>query len=210
MEAVTKNGDAQALANHIRSIPGFAFATFDVPYRHMGATLVDAVLQAGVNYATLVVPRVQRLLRDYPDAVTTSEFARLLREVDPHVLLRWKGPRRIAVLHSLTGLLVAEGVESEADMLAFLDRPGSKSVVMGIKGVKSKTFAYLRFLAGAGDAVAVDRHMRRLLQDAGIEAPSFDEAQQVYGEAALLLGVTPATLEYSVFLHGSSGARRRR
>jgi hypothetical protein len=37
-----------------------------LPYGHMGATLTDAVLQSGISYETVVLPRVERILRDYP------------------------------------------------------------------------------------------------------------------------------------------------
>lgn len=202
--------DARRLADHIESLPGFAFVTFDVPYNHMGATLVDGVLQAGVRYATVVVPRVQRLRRDHPSATTTSAFSQLLCDADPHEILRWKGERKIMTLRTLTDLLLGHDVETEEDLLAFLNRPGSQAEVMAIKGLKDKSCAYLRFLAGAEDAVAVDRHMRRTLRDADVRASTFDEARRLYVAAAALLGVTPATLEYSVFLYGSSRRRHGR
>ena len=49
-------------------------------YCHMGATITDTILQAGVKYATVVVPRVKNILEKYPEAKTTSDFYRLLLE----------------------------------------------------------------------------------------------------------------------------------
>lgn len=203
------SSDARTLANHIRSIPRFNMVTYEVPYEHMGATLVDGVFQAGVNYVNVVLPRVDRMRRDFPEARTTSGFWSLLSRSDLHALLRWKGERSITTLLTLTELLLDHDVETEEEFLAFLDDPGSRGLVTGVRGIgPKKTFQYLRFLAGAKDAVAVDRHMWRTLEDAGIKASTFDEAHRIYREAALLLGVSAATLEYSVFLYGASGGRK--
>lgn len=199
---------AAALAQYVRSLPGFEFTTFDVPYHHMGALLTDAVLQAfGVRYFAQVVPRVDRVRQTYPHLRTTSEFAALLSVSDPHVVLDWGGATAVTRLLALTDLLVSEGVETEAELLDFLDRPGSRAKVTAISGVASKTYSYVRFLCGAEDAVAVDRHLWRHLADAGISADDFDDAVRIYRDAAAILGVSPATLEFSLF---SRSAKRRR
>src|SRR5689334_4542304 len=36
------------------------------PHGHLGATLADAVLQAGLTYRTVVLPRVQQLKANWP------------------------------------------------------------------------------------------------------------------------------------------------
>lgn len=194
---------ARVLANHIESLHDFAFVTLDAPYHHMGATLVDGVFQAGVRYETVVVPRVERVRREHPEAVTTSAFAALLSGTEPHELLDWTGDRQITTLLTLTHLLIDHGVENESELLAWLDRPGSEARVTAIKGIKDKTFQYLRLLAGAEDAVAVDRWMWRVLDDAGVSASDFDEAHELIGAAAMLLDVTPSTLEHSLWSYMS-------
>ena len=45
----------------------------------MGATITDAVLQAGLRYETVVWPRVQHVMT-IPEAATTSGFLAVLRE----------------------------------------------------------------------------------------------------------------------------------
>lgn len=207
-EAMSRSDRAAVLAQYVRSLPGFEFTTFDVPYHHMGALLTDAVLQAcGVRYFAQVVPRVDRVRQTYPHLRTTSEFAALLSVSDPHVVLDWGGATAVTRLLALTDLLVSEGVETEAELLDFLDRPGSRAKVTAISGVASKTYSYVRFLCGAEDAVAVDRHLWRHLAEAGIRADDFDDAVQIYRDAAAILGVSPATLEFSLF---SRSAKRRR
>ena len=72
--------DAQALADHIRSLEGFTFVRPAPPHGHMGATMVDSILQRGMNYDAVVLPRVHRLRDEHPEAATTSGFAELMRQ----------------------------------------------------------------------------------------------------------------------------------
>jgi hypothetical protein len=209
-EAASVAARARRLAEYVRSLPGLELTTFDVPYHHMGALLTDAILQGfHVRYFTQVVPCVERVRREYPGARTTSAFAALLSASDPHVVLDWRGPTAVTRMRALTALLVEEGVETEDDLLAYLDRPGGKERVTAVKGIADKTFQYLRFLAGASDAVAVDLHLRRHLAAAGVATNGFDDAVCVYRRAAAILGVTAATLEFSLFRHSAAGGRRR-
>jgi len=50
-----------------------------LPYNRRGATITDAVLQAGLRYETVVWPRVQHDMT-IPEAATTSGFLGVLRE----------------------------------------------------------------------------------------------------------------------------------
>ena len=210
LDTDTGDGRARVLASYIKAMPGLKFVRFNVPYDHMGATLVDGVLQAGVRYETVVVPRVERIKTEHPEAVTTSHFAELLGATDPHELLQWKREASIETLQDLMHLVHGLGLEDEGDLLAWLDQPGSKARVTAIKGIGEKTFQYLRFLAGADDAVAIDRWLWRVLEDAKVSVSGFDDALTVFRDASAVLRLPPATLEYSVWRHMSRQSRRRR
>ena len=41
-------------------------------YGHIGAVLADSVLQAGLNYANVVKPRIASILRTFPHATTVN------------------------------------------------------------------------------------------------------------------------------------------
>ena len=47
----------------------------------MGATITDAMLQAGVKWKTVVKPRRDNIIK-YPEARTTTGFHNLLLKVD--------------------------------------------------------------------------------------------------------------------------------
>jgi hypothetical protein len=65
--------NARQVLGHIESIP-LVLQDFDEPYGHMGATLTDAILQQGIDYTTVVEPRVNNILTTYPEAKATTQF----------------------------------------------------------------------------------------------------------------------------------------
>ena len=92
------------LAEYIRAKRDFEIMkSIDGSYGHMGATLTDAVLQAGVRYETVVRPRVLQLLNDHLQEKTTGAFADLLASAGGGKLLKWNGEQKLATLAELTG-----------------------------------------------------------------------------------------------------------
>ena len=206
-QAPSRNSRAHLLASYVSTLP-LTFTDFE-PYLHMGGLLVDVTLQRGVSYSGVVQPRVRRIMREHPDP-TTSAFAALLAISDPYLLLEFGNRAVISTLLTLTQLLVDEGVVDPPAFLEYLDRPEARERVLAIRGIGEKTYEYARFLCGAEDAVAVDRHLHRILADAGVRVSSFTDAVLVYRQAANLLGVTPAALEWAAFRWASAAARTRR
>ena len=85
---------AQQLARYIASLPDFEIIEDPaVASDHMGAVLVEAALQGGIRYETVVRPRVEALLAAYPGAKTTSEFQRILMIEGSAELLKWRPDR---------------------------------------------------------------------------------------------------------------------
>lgn len=196
--------NAESLVRYIRAHPTFTIVTsMDGAYAHMGATLTDAVLQAGVTYATVVRPRVHALRASHPEACTTSAFLALLEgENGPETHLRWRGGRKIATLLELTRLLVAEGVETEDQFRAWVAVPGNLDRLRRIKGIKDKTANYIEILLGK-QSVAVDRHLFRFLAEAGLPTSNYDEAHVLIRDAAVLLGVDVSLLDHSIWRYMS-------
>jgi len=118
---VTIESEALKLVDYLRDLPDFQLLAYkDGGYGHMGATITDAILQAGTTYATVVRPRVGHVMRAYPGARTTSAFLKLVGREGVKTVLQWQDdekPRRVV---ALTRFLLAEGVETEADLAAWL------------------------------------------------------------------------------------------
>jgi hypothetical protein len=190
------------LVEHIRSLPSFRIVDeIGSPYGHMGATLADAALQAGVRYETVVRARVQRLLREHPHANTTSAFSALLRERGAKEVLTWNG-RKLETLDQLIAFLLHEQIETEPQLAAWINQPGNLDRLRGIKGIKDKTANYIKILVG-GQSVAVDRHLFRFLAEAGAPTSDYSVAHATIGKAAERLGVEPAVLDHSIWRYMS-------
>ena len=87
---------ADTLVRYIRSLSDFQLLNeLDGQYDHMGATISDAMLQAGLKYETVVKPRVWRVREQYPEANTTSGFTHCLATVRPAVMLNWTGVEKL-------------------------------------------------------------------------------------------------------------------
>jgi hypothetical protein len=86
---------AEKLARYVRSLPDFQiYETIDGNYKHIGATVADAVLQANNWYKTHVKPRVNRILAQYPEACTTTSLLSLLTSMSIKDFLNWRGEDR--------------------------------------------------------------------------------------------------------------------
>src|SRR5690606_28907006 len=49
-------------------------------YQNMGATIIDSILQAGVNYKSVVKPRVEKFRDEYPHCKTTKDFLEIISQ----------------------------------------------------------------------------------------------------------------------------------
>ena len=200
---VVSDEQVDRLVNYIKGLSDFEFVnSIDGQYNHMGATLTDAVLQAGVNYTTVVKPRVQHILQHYPEARTTSGFLALLNRETPEKLLNWQPGRKPNTLRQLTELLATKGLEGEADIRLWLQAETNRAILRELHGIGSKTIDYLQILVG-DQGVAVDRHIYNFLANAGITNVNYEQAHHFVSEAARLLDVPLATLDHSIWRYMS-------
>lgn len=210
---MTKNrnlyGKAQQLHNYILSLPDFPEVTEAVgSYNHMGATLTDAVLQAGVNYQRTVLPRVKQVLKDFPEVRTTRGFQALVEEQGADKILNWKEGAKPQRLRDLLQLLIKEQVETEPELLRWLQQEGHPAQLQAIKGVKTKTSNYLLILCGDPDAVAVDVNLRTYFQWAEISVQGDEELSAIVVATAQLRGVSPAALDHAIWRYVASKPKR--
>ena len=69
------DNSVQKVIDLLERIPhNYAEITQRTPYYNMAATLTDSVLQAGMNYKSVVYPRVYNILSKYSDYRTTCDF----------------------------------------------------------------------------------------------------------------------------------------
>ncbi|MBC8431848.1 MAG: hypothetical protein H8D96_07995 [Desulfobacterales bacterium] len=198
-----RKAQAISLVDYLQSLDDFVMIDyFDGNYGHMGATISDAILQAGTTYETVVRPRIKRIREVYSEAVTTSEFWRLLQEKGSKAVLSWKDdekPRRVV---GFTKFLLEEGIETEGALSEWIESDSNRARLLKVRGIGPKTADYIKILVGSQTA-AVDRHVFRLLSEAGLETSNYEEAKEILNLAADIFGVERALFDHSIWQYMS-------
>src|ERR1039458_8868678 len=132
------------LAQYVRSLTDFVYHKVDPPYGHIGATIADSVLQANNKYDTHVAPRIQRILKQWPNAKTVTVLLDLLRTVSTATFLNWKGEDRAKRFTSILHLLKSEQIDGEADLQTWLTKDTNLPKLLAINGIGPKTVDYLK------------------------------------------------------------------
>ena len=176
-------------------------------HRHMGAIITDAVLQSGLNFETVVKPRVQKILNNHPEAATTSGFLKTIEKTGLNALLDWRDPEKPRRVIEVTKLFAREGVETPEQLKVWLGKGENVAKLDAVKGVGSKTLDYFRFLSGI-PTVAVDRHLLNFLKKASVSVSGYDEAKNVINSAADILGRNRCCLDQSIWTYMSKSSGR--
>jgi endonuclease III-like uncharacterized protein len=104
-----------------------------------------------------------------------------------HFLL-WDHHVKIARFLLLMDFLDSQELTSTSCLREWLVREGSRQHLMELNGVGPKTFDYMCCLVGI-DCIAVDRHVRTFVAEAGININEYDLVKSVVSNAADLLGL---------------------
>lgn len=191
---------ARRLVEYIRSLPDFVYFKVGQSYGHMGATVADSILQANNKYDTHVTPRIQRILAKWPRETTVTAVLNLLRLIPAVEYLNWKGKDRADRFCEVLGLLKKEGVESEPDFRAWLEKKTNLWKLHTINGIGPKTVDYFKIMVGL-QAVAIDRRLLRFLSMAGIpiNRSDYNSARDIVNRAADLASVPRSDFDHSIW-----------
>ena len=196
--------NSKKLVDFINSLEGFKFdSEAGGNYQHIGATLIDGVLQAGLNYKTVVKPRVDIVLSTYPDHKTTSMFLNLCIEEGIKKIISWKDDRKPDLIMTLLLLLQKEGVETCREFTFWLNDGQNRDKLRSIKGIGPKTIDYFKILLGQ-ESVAVDVHLKKFILLANIELSGYEEIKTLITKSANILGVKVFVLDYSIWKYMSN------
>lgn len=181
----------------------FVPVTQRTPYNHMGATIVDSILQAGLNYKTVVYPRVRKLILSYPDYKTTCDFLILIQTIPLTNLINWTNEVKINRIKELSWFLYNNSIETEANLAIWLEDYKNKQRLKQINGIGNKTIDYLTMLSGK-PAIAIDRHLFKYLEYAGVVVKSYEEANKIYSYVANQLDMTFYELDKKIWTYMSN------
>jgi len=191
--------NAARLSEHLAGLTDFVVVKeMDGNYGHMGATIADAILQAGLNYETVVRPRISRIRAEYPDARTTSAFSTLLDTAGVKEVLNWRDDVKPNRVRGLTAFLLAEKIETETELALWLTNDENRRRLRTVSGIGPKTLDYIGILVGE-QTTAVDRHILGILEQASISCDSYDAARDTVNAAADLMRVQRALLDHSIW-----------
>ena len=198
------NEDLECLVAHARSLwekGEFPIVEeIDGCYNHMAATAADAILQANLRYETHVAPRVEAIPKKYPEAKTTSAALQVLESVPATEFLNWRGQDRADRFVALLKLFQANRIETEDDLKrCFLeDSKAIENQLLAQSGIGLKTVSYLKILVGLQTS-AVDRHLLRFLEEAGLHCSDEKAAQSLINAAADRLKIPQALFDHSIW-----------
>lgn len=158
-------------------------------YDHAGAVLADAVLQAGLSYRSVVMPRVNRILEDFPDADRISALICLVKKGGTTRLLNWQHPTKAERFEDLVVFLHSERLDTTDDIRIALQSDAFCAHLQSLNGVGPKTIDYLACLVGV-ESIAVDRHIRTFAARAGVDQNDYDFLKNAFCFAADLLSIS--------------------
>lgn len=176
-------------------------ATFD----HLGAALADAILQAGVNYRTVVQVRVERILSQFPETATLSGLTPFIENEGAYDFLLWSHHVKVRRFVSLAQLAKVQGIETTFDLKRWLCRGEAREHMLALNGIGPKTYDYLSCIVGI-DCIAVDRHTKVFANEAGVALSSYDDFKSVFTYAADLLNI--ARRDFDAWIWRTVSARK--
>jgi hypothetical protein len=181
---------ARQIANYAQSLGLTDMAGGDRhTSNHLGAVLADCVLQAGLNYRTVVRVRIERILDLFPETATLAGTTELIKRGAVSDFLMWKHPEKIERFIRLVGVLESHQIENTHKLQLWLQGHDCRDRLLKVTGIGPKTVDYLCCLVGI-DCIAVDRHVKVFAKDAGVEVRDYDRLKRVVSYAADLLGVS--------------------
>lgn len=178
-------------------------------YTHIGALFTDLILQAGLNYKTVVQPRVQRVLLNYPNASTVSRFYDVINNEGIETVIKWRHPDKIRRMHDLLDFSKSKRVETCSDLTIYLSETSNREDFLRIKGIGNKTLDYTLKLLNF-DTIAVDRHIYTFIELAGLPVIDYLTTKKIVEFAADILEVSRSSMDYCIWNYMSSKANLNR
>ena len=169
----------------------------------MVATLSDAILQAGMNYKTVVMPRISDILYRYSNFTSTCDFIILFQTVPIEQIIKWKNKKKQNTLCNLAWLLYNEGVNSEADFRQWGRASENEEKLLALDGIGYKTVDYLKLLSGL-ETIPIDRHLFKFLKDSEISITTYYDASYIFKSAAKELNIEERLLDKIIWDYMSS------
>lgn len=197
MKQIESPGDVVSVALAARKVADFASSlgviVHEIPPRrtcnHLGAVLADSVLQAGLNYRSVVLPRIEKIFADYPTVNTCEALVEIVESGATHEFLNWKHFEKIARFERLVRVIHLDGITDTSCLRNRLVDEDFCLMLTEINGIGPKTVDYMACLVGI-ESVAVDRHIRSFAKQVGVQETDYHFLKRVFCFAADFLNIS--------------------
>jgi hypothetical protein len=173
---------------------------------HLGAVVADSVLQAGLNYVTVVRPRVLFILRSHPRRNTVSSLMALIEEGGAAAFLNWNHHEKLSRFESLVMMLHDWNIEDADDLRIQLASDSFCDALQRLNGIGPKTVDYMSCLIGI-NSIAVDRHVRNFAYQAGVVNSDYQFLRKSFCCAADLMAMPRREFDAWLWKRASLGAQ---
>jgi len=196
---------ARKLANYIQHHSDLLLINpNECPYsEHIGALFTDVILQSGLNYNTIVAPRVNHVLGSYPNAFSVEKFSTVIESNGIENVLKWKHVVKIKRMQLLLEFCKKNNLNMSYEVKNFLLVKNNQKEFLKINGIGNKTLDYLLKLLNT-ETVAVDRHIFSFVEKAGIESKDYTFVKMIVEYAADIMDISRRTIDYSIWSYMSN------
>lgn len=174
-------------------------------YNHAGAIIVDSVLQAGLNYRTIVYPRVMKIIDKYSSFPRVDEFVEVINIFGLEEIIAFNNERKIRLINEILQILLVDKVSTVLELKNWLSLQKNTKKLLNLNGIGFKTIDYLKKLVGT-DALPIDRHLINFMKNAGIYVSGYSKIQDIYVELANKLGVNLISIDTTIWQYMSKNS----
>ena len=172
-------------------------------YTHIGALFTDIILQAGLNYKSVVRPRVEKMMSDFPEANNLENLQLIIEKHSLENILSWKHPVKLERFIDLIKFCSDRNINNCDDLTVFLRHKDNRILFLSVKGLGPKTLDYTMKLLNF-DTIAVDRHIIGFMESAGLNHINYNYTKKIVEFAADLLNVSRSSLDETIWYYMSS------
>lgn len=158
-------------------------------YGHVGALFADAVLQAGLSYHSVVMPRIGRILKEFPDVNRIGALIYLIKSGDTAHFLDWTHSTKLKRFEYLVYFFHHAKIDTATEIRNALMSPAFCNNLRSVNGIGPKTIDYISCLVGI-ESIAVDRHIRSFAIRAGLDHDDYGFLKDTFCFAADFLSIS--------------------
>jgi len=175
---------------------------------HFGAVLADIILQAGLNYKSVVLPRVLDIYKNYSSANNLTGIIETIDDIGIEKFLNWKNETKIIRFKSVLEYLLENNINSSIELVEHLGEYRNVERLLSINGIGNKTVDYFLKLMHV-ETIAVDRHIINFLNQANIDFKDYYNAKKIVEYTADILSISRRDIDYSIWYFMSEKSKQK-